>query len=69
MAKKKKKLVPQLDEFDLEAEREGKSIQRSSEVRVKKSSKKPKIKPVDARTLDEEFDAHYGSGYTSRGEE
>lgn len=59
-----------IDSIDLEAEREGASIQRSSEVRVKKSSKKPKIGPVNSRTLDNSFSERYGySGYTARKEE
>lgn len=59
-----------MDEIDLAAEREGASIERSSEVRVKKHSKAPKIKPVDSRTLDESFDRHYGyGGYTARRED
>ena len=61
------KVVPELDAIDLEAEREGSAIKKSSEVRVKKASKKPKVKPVDSRMLDELFFEHYGySGYTAR---
>lgn len=63
---KKKKLVPQLDVMDLEAEKEGQSIKRSSEVRVKRTGKKPKINPVNARMMDDEFDARYGYGYEAR---
>jgi len=67
---KQKKLIPQLDRFDEEAEREGASIEKSSEVRPKKTAKKPKIKAVDSRTLDESFDRHYGySGYTAKKED
>jgi len=52
MAKKKevvevksKKVVREMDKFDLEAEREGKAITRSNETRVKNFGMKPKVKP------------------------
>lgn len=52
MAKKKreaveaeKKVVSGMDKFDLEAEREGKAIQRASATRVKRAGVKPKVKP------------------------
>lgn len=52
MAKKKrevveveKKVVRGMDKFDLEAEREGKAIQRASVTRVKRAGTKPKVKP------------------------
>jgi len=67
---KRRKLIPHVDEIDLAAEREGQSIKKSSERRVKKVGKKPKITPVNARMLDDEFDRHYGhSGYTARRED
>lgn len=68
---KHKKLVPHMDAIDLEAEREGQSIKKASEVRVKRTNKKPKVGPVDSRTLDDSFFEHYGySGYTvKRGED
>ena len=66
---KSKKPVPHLDAMDLEAAREGKSIQKASETRVKKSSKKPKIGPVNSKTLDDSFFERYGySGYTAKKE-
>ena len=66
---KPKKPISKMDAIDLEAEREGASIQKSNEVRVKRSSKKPKIGPVDSRTLDKSFVDRYGnSGYTAEGD-
>jgi len=60
-----------MNAIDLEAEREGQSIKKASETRVKKSSKKPKVGPVGSRTLDKSFVDRYGnSGYTAKkGEE
>lgn len=59
-----------MDSIDLEAEREGQSIKKASEVRVKKSSKKPKVGPINSGTLDESFFERYGySGYTAKKEE
>lgn len=67
---KKPKLVPKIDVFDLEAEREGSAIGRSNEVRTKKAHKKSKIKTVDSKVLDKEFDDHYGyGGYVARKKE
>ena len=65
----KKKVVRVMDEFDLAAEREGQSIKKASETRVKKSSKKPKVGPVSSRTLDKSFVDRYGdSGYAAKGD-
>lgn len=59
-----------VDAMDLEAEREGSAIRSASEVRVKKSSKKPKIGSVNSETLDNSFYKHYGySGYVAKKEE
>jgi len=75
MAKKKKivrrkKVVREMDEFDLEAEREGLSIKKASETRVKNAGKKPKVGPVDSRTLDKSFNERYGdSRYVARNED
>ena len=67
---KKKKVVREMDKFDLEAEREGESIKKASETRVKKAGKKPKVGPVDSRTLDKSFVDRYGdSGYVAREED
>jgi hypothetical protein len=64
---KSKKPIPHMDTLDLEAEREGQSIKKASEVRVKKSSKKPKVGTVNSGTLDESFFGRYGnSGYTAK---
>ena len=75
MAKKKKavrrkKVVRVMDEFDLAAAREGESIKKASETRVRKAGKKPNVGPVDSRTLDKSFVDRYGdSGYEAKGEE
>lgn len=52
MAKKKREVVEVkkedvggMDKFDLEAEREGRAIQRASANRVKRAGVKPKVKP------------------------
>ena len=52
MAKKKKEVVEVkkeevkgMDKFDLEAEREGRAIQKMSANRVKRAGVKPKVKP------------------------
>lgn len=67
---KSKKLKPQLDEFDLAAEREGQAVKKASETRVKRASKKPKVGIVDSRTLDKSFVDRYGnSGYIAKKED
>ena len=59
-----------LDPIDLEAEREGSAIRKANESRVRKASKKAKVKSVDSNTLDKAFFNHYGyNGYTSRSKE
>jgi len=59
-----------LDEFDLEAEREGRSIAKGNARRVRVTTKKSKVRNVDTKALDDAFDEHYGVvGYEAKKEE
>lgn len=55
-----------IDPIDLEAEREGTAIGKSNKVRVKRASKRSKVKLVNSKVLDKAFFEHYGySDYIS----